>query len=401
LEEISQDEADLVQLQVDQHLRSKRNVCVQTDAVVILGPDDVLPPQASEAFSSIMKTLKQLQKSQSDEQKSQQEVLRSQQELLKSQQELHKSQQETLNSVGEMSQEIKNLRQSRNSIGSLLNTTGGEFQEFVMNTAVETPVETARGLEESLISKNQLPMYTEQTEMITVHLGMPQDNPENIENTPSALEALASAEIDNTLQTERANNIGTVVNDAITTETVKNIVVTEMATSDEETVNDDTTFTTINLSQASSIMTAAIQEKNPSPTLNKKTFKLKCFAGPIVEIETPDDMIGVSENAEVRVKQTKTFEIFNKACSKSNFGWMVTQTLYKDEEMIGRNFFGNRRNTPALSPRRRHAVEHAIAEVYGLCEANLKEVIKGVNTGLRHLRRRLPFSRIDGNSNSS
>jgi hypothetical protein len=147
-------------------------------------------------------------------------------------------------------------------------------------------------------------------------------------------------------------------------------------------------------------MTAAIQEKNPSPALNKKTFKLKCFAEPIVEIETPDDMIGVSENAEVRVKH-QGLRNFKQCMLEIKFWMDGHSNIVQGRGDDWTQLYGNHRNTPALSPRRRHAVEHAIAEVYGLCDANLKELIKGINTGLRHLRRRLPFSRIDGNSNSN
>ena len=36
-------------------------------------------------------------------------------------------------------------------------------------------------------------------------------------------------------------------------------------------------------------------------------------------------------------------------------------------------------------------MEHAVAEVYGSNELYLKEAVAGNNTGLRHLRRRLPL----------
>lgn len=108
-------------------------------------------------------------------------------------------------------------------------------------------------------------------------------------------------------------------------------------------------------------------------------------------------MHAAPDNAEVRIKQRVTCEISANACSKQNFGWLLTQTIYKKEELYGRNVFGNRKNIIAISPRRRHALKHAVAEVYGLVDANWKEAVNGINTGLRAMRRRLPFTAVDGN----
>lgn len=55
------------------------------------------------------------------------------------------------------------------------------------------------------------------------------------------------------------------------------------------------------------------------------------------------------------------------------------------------------KNIIAISPRRRHALKHAVAEVYGLYDANWKEAVNCINTGLRAMRRRLPFTAVDGN----
>lgn len=39
------------------------------------------------------------------------------------------------------------------------------------------------------------------------------------------------------------------------------------------------------------------------------------------------------------------------------------------------------------SPRRRHAIEHAVTEVYGCHEGHLKGTVNGINTGLLRMRR--------------
>lgn len=76
-------------------------------------------------------------------------------------------------------------------------------------------------------------------------------------------------------------------------------------------------------------------------------------------------MNGAAENTEVRVKPNKTFEISTNECSKSNFGWILAKTIYKQEELIDKNFYGNRKNLPAVSPKRHHAIERAVGEVNG------------------------------------
>lgn len=51
-------------LQLQQHQEELRNVGAQTETVVILGPEDVLPPHLTETFAEIMKTLHQMQREQ-------------------------------------------------------------------------------------------------------------------------------------------------------------------------------------------------------------------------------------------------------------------------------------------------------------------------------------------------
>ncbi|XP_062604469.1 mucin-5AC-like [Saccostrea cucullata] len=164
-------------------------------------------------------------------------------------------------------------------------------------------------------------------------------------------------------------------------------------------------LTTIDINQAAAILPASAdtligrqsQPASTSSCAQKKSFKLNCFSGPIVEIEGPQDIQGIPENAEIRIKQKVTSEAAMNACSKANFGWILAQQMYKREELMGRNVFGNRKNILPISPRRRHALEHAVAEVYGMYNQNMKEAVNGINTGLRSLRRRLPFTPQDPN----
>lgn len=127
-----------------------------------------------------------------------------------------------------------------------------------------------------------------------------------------------------------------------------------------------------------------------------KAIQFKCFSGQIIEINGPEDVVGTPEDAEFRIRQKTSLSAAASACSKANFGWIFVQTIYRHEEIVGRNFYGNRKNIAAISPRRRHAIEHAVAEVYGSEDPYLKETVSGINTGLRRLRSRiLPFSSLE------
>jgi hypothetical protein len=135
---------------------------------------------------------------------------------------------------------------------------------------------------------------------------------------------------------------------------------------------------------------------SPCPSAGK-AIRFNCSSGPIIEIEKPEDIVGAPEDAEFRIRQKTSLSASNSACSKGNFGWILAQSIYTKDELVGRNFFGNRKNIPAISPRHCHAIEHAVAEVYGCHDLYLKEIIAGINTGLKRLRkgRRLPFTAIE------
>lgn len=158
----------------------------------------------------------------------------------------------------------------------------------------------------------------------------------------------------------------------------------------------NTALATMNMQQGATILPSALLGNSPSPSTNKKAIQFKCFSGQIIEINGPEDVVGTPEDAEFRIRQKTSLSAAASACSKANFGWIFVQTIYRQEEIVGRNFYGNRKNIAAISPRRRHAIEHAVAEVYGSEDPFLKETVSGINTGLRRLRSRiLPFSSLE------
>lgn len=86
------------------------------ETVVILGPNDALPPLSSDAFQNIMELLKDLKKCQQD-MKVQVEELKKEQRGIKSQ-------------VQDLTREVSALKERRYSVGSLLTTN--ELHELLV-----------------------------------------------------------------------------------------------------------------------------------------------------------------------------------------------------------------------------------------------------------------------------
>ncbi|CAC5385915.1 unnamed protein product [Mytilus coruscus] len=95
-------------------------------------------------------------------------------------------------------------------------------------------------------------------------------------------------------------------------------------------------------------------------------------AGPIVEIDKPDDIINLARITECSTR------------TDTNFAWYLAKELFPPEDMIGKNFRGTRGKL-GLSPRRRRAIEHAVIDVYG--QTKLPNAVTGINTGIRNLKR--------------
>ena len=94
-----------------------------------------------------------------------------------------------------------------------------------------------------------------------------------------------------------------------------------------------------------------------------------------------EDFFGVAGYTEIHIKQNAVFDILPEVLLKGQI-WL-DQKLFAREDLVGRNFYGNRQNVQAFSPRRRHAIEHSVCEVYGLSDGNIREAVQGFNAGLR------------------
>lgn len=106
---------------MEQYKRGLETETTQTEAVVILGPNEVLLPLTSNAFQNIMELLKDLKKGQQD-MKVQVEELKKEQRDIKTQ-------------VQDLTREVaaqKERPSRRNSVGSLLTTN--ELHELLVRT---------------------------------------------------------------------------------------------------------------------------------------------------------------------------------------------------------------------------------------------------------------------------
>lgn len=65
-DELTPDEQDLVKLQIEQNDRGKVNVGTQTDSVVVIGPEDLIPVVNSTGSSAVMAILAQIQDTQTE-----------------------------------------------------------------------------------------------------------------------------------------------------------------------------------------------------------------------------------------------------------------------------------------------------------------------------------------------
>lgn len=156
LEELSADEQDLVQQQIHQHQNGKKSVASQTDEIVMLGPDDMLPTTAPNELKLIMKLLQKMEESQK-------KTSKSVKTLSADVKEGHQFQREIVAAVKTLSADIQHVKKC-------ISPSSSDLTELVMNNLLDVSVETALGLEKTLTTRKET---AEKEEMITVHLGLP------------------------------------------------------------------------------------------------------------------------------------------------------------------------------------------------------------------------------------
>ncbi|XP_033758514.1 uncharacterized protein LOC117340848 [Pecten maximus] len=121
--------------------------------------------------------------------------------------------------------------------------------------------------------------------------------------------------------------------------------------------------------------------------------QIPCGSGALVEIDSAQDMTGINVDAEVRIKPALFQELRGSNTPSGVFAWRLTRHIYERDELRGRNFYGNR-GRQAISPRRAHAVEHSVLDIYGAGE--LRYAVSSVNTGIRNITYREKVSAARG-----
>ncbi|CAG2256105.1 unnamed protein product [Mytilus edulis] len=126
----------------------------------------------------------------------------------------------------------------------------------------------------------------------------------------------------------------------------------------------------------------------PTSQSAHKTLK-PCFTGNILELSSASDLLTMSSNqhTELRVGMTAMWEVQADSCSAGNFAWRLAKKLYTADQLNGKNYSG-KKGKPALSPRRKHAIEHAIIDCYGPNPENLTQGMIAINTGIRNMCRK-------------
>ncbi|XP_063436864.1 uncharacterized protein LOC134718300 [Mytilus trossulus] len=126
----------------------------------------------------------------------------------------------------------------------------------------------------------------------------------------------------------------------------------------------------------------------PTSQSAHKTLK-PCFTGNILELSSASDLLTMTSNqhTELRVGMTAMWEVQADSCSAGNFAWRLAKKLYTADQLNGKNYRG-KKGKPALSPRRKHAIEHAIIDCYGPNPENLTQGMIAINTGIRNMGRK-------------
>ena len=127
---------------------------------------------------------------------------------------------------------------------------------------------------------------------------------------------------------------------------------------------------------------------SPSPT-SKRQIQLSCPKGAVVQyISSPFVPCSSEGLFEFRIQDSLVWDARGDSVNSGNFMWHLTQKIYRQEEMMGKNFYGKRQNKSNLSPRRRHALVHAFVDQYGDDKTELSNAVASVNSGLRYITRK-------------
>ncbi|XP_061191719.1 uncharacterized protein LOC133199937 [Saccostrea echinata] len=105
---------------------------------------------------------------------------------------------------------------------------------------------------------------------------------------------------------------------------------------------------------------------------------------PIIEIKDVSEV--VPGEVQFRMRRDILADVQTSACSDGNFLWLLTRKLFHDHELRGKNFFG-RKGRPPISPRRSKCLKHAYIECCGTSYKEFTKAVSSINNGIRSLSR--------------
>lgn len=142
----------------------------------------------------------------------------------------------------------------------------------------------------------------------------------------------------------------------------------------------------LSLTLPSTSVGSAVEQELQSTEQNTHTrFPLRTIStdplGNYIEIRESRDMVNIPSNVNVRIQRDVVRETRILASNLGNFAWLLAKRMYSEQERAGKNYGG--RGKPALSPRRKEAIEEAVKEQYGPDAHNLKKIRVAIDSGMR------------------
>ena len=119
-----------------------------------------------------------------------------------------------------------------------------------------------------------------------------------------------------------------------------------------------------------------IMKKSPSP----------CKSHAVTTYITSFEDISAG-NFYFLIEQEVLSNMKEESCSDENVLLIVARRIFKEHELDGRNYCG-RKGRPALSPRRRHALQHAFEDLASTDMLDFKRAVESEGLGINNVQER-------------
>ncbi|XP_062599176.1 uncharacterized protein LOC134260608 [Saccostrea cucullata] len=135
----------------------------------------------------------------------------------------------------------------------------------------------------------------------------------------------------------------------------------------------------------STVQEVAHRVNNRKKSKDDQVLTVPCSStATILEIKDVTDV--VPGDFEFRIRRDILADVKSTACSDGNFMWILTRKLFREDELVERNFFGRKGRKP-ISPRRKRALTHAYIASCGTSYKEFTKAVNSINNGIRSLGR--------------